>query len=122
MRAARAGVAAQERSELGQLCRAGARIALPTGAAAAARRGDTARRLALATDRRAARVLEAMRKLPGAGPRPLASPLPAECTGAGAAKQSKPTAAAAAFPEGTYVTKVTLRSSRARPAPTCRSS
>jgi TRAP-type C4-dicarboxylate transport system substrate-binding protein len=112
VRAARAAVAAQEESELSQLCRAGTRIAVPTAQQlqqlAAATQPAT---LALTSDAVAARVLAAIRKLPGAGPQSLASPLPAACSGTGATRQPKPKATA--FPQGTYVAKVTPAQFRA---------
>src|SRR4051812_6104263 len=98
----------RERSDLAQLCGAGAHIVVPSAAQlrgladAAKPAGD-----ALAEDPAAARVLTAIRALPGAGPQPLASPLPASCnrpqdTGSGQAHKG-----AATIPNGTYVVKVT---------------
>jgi TRAP-type C4-dicarboxylate transport system substrate-binding protein len=105
MRSSKAAIAIEERSELGQLCRAGTRIVVPTaqqlGALAAAARSSIA---PLRGDKLAARVLDAMAKLPGAGPQPLATPLPGECTGAKPPPEKK---TVAKFPEGTYVVKVT---------------
>jgi hypothetical protein len=106
-RSARAVVAAQEQSGLRQLCGAGIAVVVPTQ--------DQLRALAeaaqpavaeLASDPTAARLLDAMRELPDAGPQPLASPLPRDCADGGATDRSTPESTTGAFPEGVFVTKV----------------
>jgi TRAP-type C4-dicarboxylate transport system substrate-binding protein len=112
--AARTAVAAQERSDLGRLCAAGTRIAVPT--AAQLRELATAAEPAaeaLASDLGAARVLAAIRALPGAGPRALAAPLPTACTSAAPSDGAAPRRAPATIPNGTYITKVTAAQWRA---------
>ena len=106
-RAARAVVAAQERSDLSQLCAAGTAIAVPSHdqlrALAEATRAAAAK---LADDETASRVLDAMRELPGAGPQPLASPLPTDCTDGVSGDPSTPQSETGAFPEGVFAAKV----------------
>jgi hypothetical protein len=93
--------AAEESAELSQLCRAGIRIGVPTARQlqqlAATARPSIA---PLMKDPRAAQVLAAMARIPGA----LATPLPGACTGARPPADQR---AGAKFPEGTYVATVT---------------
>src|SRR4051794_7950160 len=104
VRAAPEMLAAREQTNLRQRCGAGARTDVPTtaqlDALASAARPALER---LASDRDAARVLDAMRALPGAGPQPLATPLPSRCT-ATAVNHAHSTGPP--IPEGVYVVKV----------------
>jgi TRAP-type C4-dicarboxylate transport system substrate-binding protein len=105
-------VPAQERTELAQLCHAGIRLTVPT----APQLHALAASAALATeglgDPAAAKVLGALRKLPGAGPQGLASPLPADCRNPPpAALAAKP--GQATIPNGVYVIKTTVADLRA---------
>ncbi|MDA0158832.1 TRAP transporter substrate-binding protein DctP [Solirubrobacter ginsenosidimutans] len=114
VRSARTGIPDQERSDLSVLCAAGVRIAVPSAQQLRALAQATQPALAaLESNPAAARVLDAMRILPGAGPQPLAAPLPAACTPGGSEDQ----AARSAFPEGVYVAKVTAAQFRAAGAP-----
>lgn len=108
VRAARTAIPEQERSDLRQLCAAGVRVAVPTAAALAAL--ATAAQPAVASlskDRAAARVLAAIRALPGSGPRPLAAPLPAACTQRDRDTSPASHGTRATIPAGVYVVKVT---------------
>ena len=107
VRSARTAVPEQEQSDLRQLCAAGVRIAVPTaaelGALATAAQPAVA---SLAEDRAAARILAAIRALPGSGPQPLASPLPAACTRSDRDSRSASRGTRATIPPGIYVVKV----------------
>jgi TRAP-type transport system periplasmic protein len=107
VKSARTIIAAQERAELAQLCAAGVRVAVPT-AQQLKQLVEAARPAAagLARDATAARVVAAIDHLPGAGPRPLAAPLPGACTHDGGGDRPATAATPAAFPNGVYVTKV----------------
>jgi TRAP-type C4-dicarboxylate transport system substrate-binding protein len=105
---AHAAIAAQERSDLRQLCAAGALISVPTAIQLrrlATATGPVAARLA--SDPAAAGILAAIRALPGAGPRSLVAPLPAACTARGHSSRAPTRRAPVAIPNGTYITKVT---------------
>ena len=67
----------------------------------------------LASNPAASRVLDAMRGLPGAGPQPLAAPLPDACRPGG----GEDGAERVAFPEGVYVVRVTAAQFRAAGVP-----
>jgi TRAP-type transport system periplasmic protein len=107
VRAAPETIAANEQTNLRQLCSSGAKIDVPTAAqltALAEAAGPAVD--ALASDRAAAGVLDAMRALPGAGPQPLATSLPSVCTTPPPAN-GKARAKGPSIPEGVYVVKVT---------------
>ena len=114
VRSARAVVAAREGSDLRQLCAAGTRIAIPTARqlqelAEAAKPAVAA----LANDGAAAQVLDAIRGLPGAGPQPLAAPLPTGCKTRDEADRPESRTAPATIPNGVYVVKVSAAQFRA---------
>jgi hypothetical protein len=97
-----AQLAREERDQLGQLCRAGIRVATPTAqqlkalAAAAAPASS-----GLAED-----VIGALRALPEAGAEANAAPVPLACTSPAAPAANHH---AATFPEGVYVTTDTVK-------------
>lgn len=117
VRAARAAVPVQERSDLRELCAAGVRISVPTRAelAALATAAQPAV-VSLSKDRAAARVLAAIRALPGSGPRPLAAPLPAACTERDRDTRPVSRGTRATIPGGVYVVKITPAQLRAQGA------
>jgi TRAP-type transport system periplasmic protein len=108
VRSARSAVPEQEQSDLRQLCAAGVRISVPSAAQLQALTTAAQPAVAsLAEDGAAARVLAAIRALPGSGPQRLASPLPASCTARDRDSRSASGQTAATFPNGVYVVKVT---------------
>lgn len=105
--AAATQVPAREGTELGQLCRAGIRVTVPTARQLDALAASAATATDGLGDPAAAKVLGALRSLPGAGPQALASPLPADCTKPPPAPAAAK-AGQAAIPNGVYVTKTTV--------------
>jgi TRAP-type C4-dicarboxylate transport system substrate-binding protein len=97
--------AAETQSNLRQLCGANVRIVVPTGTQLSSLERATRPAVeALRSDAAAAHVVDAMLALPGAGPQPLATPLPDRCA---SAAKGTPASSATKFREGTYVVTVT---------------
>src|SRR3954451_19305287 len=107
-------IPARQQADLRQLCAAGEHIVVPSaahlrGRAAAAQPPADA----LAEDPAAARVLTAIRALPGSGPQPQVAPLPGSCTHHKGAGTTPVRTGPATIPSGTYVVKVTTAEFRA---------
>jgi TRAP-type transport system periplasmic protein len=101
---------AQERGELASLCQSHVEISPATPAELSSFTAAVQPVIAsLTKNSTTARALDAMRRVPGAGPQPLASSLPAACRPTGAANPASPAKGSARIPNGVYVVTDTYK-------------